>query len=263
MLNGLCNEIGDPIRICVPVNLLATTMDKRSPIHIRLTERDESTTVTQWVYRMLRRAVMDGQILPGRALTIRELAGLLDVSPMPVREALRQLAAENALEIQGNRRVMVPRMTAMKFNELCEARIVMESHAAVRALPYIDEARLEELKRLDRTIDEVCDAGDLEAISGLNQQFHRLLYTANPHQICMPLIESLWLQLGPFLRLANSMLDEHYLVDHHKEMTTAIERKDPLALQMALSADIRDGVAFAGTPELLHRFIEQSAAAGK
>jgi len=68
-------------------------MDKKSPIKITLTERDDSVTITQWVYQTLRYAVMNGQILPGRALTIRELAGILDVSPMPVREALRQLAA--------------------------------------------------------------------------------------------------------------------------------------------------------------------------
>jgi len=234
-------------------------MDKRSPINIRLTERDTSTTVTQWVYQTLRQAVMNGQILPGRALTIRGLAEILGVSPMPVREALRQLAAENALEILGNRRVMVPRMTAMKFSELCEARIALESHAAARALPYIDADTLAQLRQLDQDIDVAFEAGDTEQIGSLNQAFHRMIYTANPHQITLPLIESLWLQLGPFMRLANSLLDENYLVDHHREMTAAIEKQDPLALQMALAADIRDGVAFAGTPELLHSFIEQSA----
>ncbi|MCV6611535.1 MAG: GntR family transcriptional regulator [Amphritea sp.] len=233
-------------------------MDKKSPIKITLTERDDSVTITQWVYRTLRNAVMYGEILPGRALTIRELAGILDVSPMPVREALRQLAAENALEIQGNRRVMVPRMTAMKFNELCEARIAIESHAAARALPYIDAPCLQNLRDLDRAIDEAQEQGDLEQISILNQNFHRALYMANPHQVTLPLIESLWLQLGPFMRLATSKLDEHYLVDRHNEAMAAIEKKDAFALQLAISADIREGIAFAGTPELLHSFIEQS-----
>ncbi len=202
---------------------------------------------------------MTGQILPGRALTIRELAKILDVSPMPVREALRQLAAENALEIQGNRRVMVPKMTAMKFNELCEARIHLESHTAARALPYIDSERLQQLIILDKDIDAAQDSGDLEQITVRNQRFHRAMYTANPHQVTLPLIESLWLQLGPFMRLANSYLEEHYTIDRHNEALRAIEKKDALALQLAISADIREGFAFAGTPELLHSFIEQSS----
>ncbi len=201
---------------------------------------------------------MNGQILPGRALTIRELATLLDVSPMPIREALRQLSAEKALEIQGNRRVMVPKMTAMKFTELYEARIAIESHSAARALPYIDQARFIQLRNLDQLINIAQEEGNLEQISILNQDFHRLLYTANPHQVTLPLIESLWLQLGPFMRLATSKLEEHYLIDRHNEAMIAIEKQDAFALQLAITADIREGIAFAGTPELLHRFIEQS-----
>ncbi len=233
-------------------------MDKKSPIEITLTERNEGVTITQWVYSMLRNAVMNGEILPGRALTIRELAALLDVSPMPIREALRQLAAEGALEIQGNRRVLVPHMTAMKFDELCEARIAIESHAAARALPYIDNVKLDELRQLDRLIDDAQEQGNLNKISILNQNFHRSLYTANPHQVTLPLIESIWLQLGPFMRLATNHLKDHYLVDRHNDAMQAIERKDAFALQIAISADIREGFAFASTPELLQRFIEES-----
>jgi len=233
-------------------------MDKKSPISIPLTEREESVTVTQWVYQTLRRAVMHGQILPGRALTIRELAKVLDVSPMPIREAIRQLSAENALEIQGNRRVMVPKMTAMKFNELCEARIALEPYAAARAMPYLNAAKIAELKALNTLGDQAMAQGNFEEISSLNQDFHRLLYSANPHQVTQPLIESLWLQLGPFMRLATSSLEEYYVVDRHDEAMQAIEKHDAIALQLAIKADIREGIAFVSTPEALHNFIEQS-----
>ena len=233
-------------------------MDKKSPISIPLTEREESVTVTQWVYQTLRRAVMHGQILPGRALTIRELAKVLDVSPMPIREAIRQLSAENALEIQGNRRVMVPKMTAMKFNELCEARIALEPYAAARAMPYLTAAKIAELKALNTLGDQAMAQGNFEEISSLNQDFHRMLYSANPHQVTQPLIESLWLQLGPFMRLATSSLEEYYVVDRHDEAMQAIEKHDAIALQLAIKADIREGIAFVSTPEALHNFIEQS-----
>lgn len=235
-------------------------MNKKSPIDITLTNRDEYVTITQWVYSTLRQAVMNGQILPGRPITIREIAKVMDISPMPVREALRQLAAEQALEIQGNRRVMVPKMTAMKFNELCEARIALEPHAADRALAYIDSERLAQLRAINARIDDAQASGELEKISSINQAFHRVLYSANPHQVTLPLIESLWLQLGPFMRLATSNLDDYYLVDRHHEAMIAIENKDSFALQLAIKADIREGIAFASSPEALHQFIERSNA---
>ncbi len=238
-------------------------MDKKSPIAITLTPRQESVTVTQWVYQTLRSAVMNGQILPGRALTIRELAKVLDVSPMPIREAIRQLSAENALEIQGNRRVMVPKMTAMKFNELCDARIALEPYAAARAMPYLTAAKIAELKALNTLGDQAMAQGNFEEISSLNQEFHRMLYTANPHPVTQPLIESLWLQLGPFMRLATSSLEEYYVVDRHDEALRAIEKHDAIALQLAVKADIREGIAFVSTPEALHNFIEQSNTAAR
>ncbi|MGB1090601.1 MAG: GntR family transcriptional regulator, partial [Oceanobacter sp.] len=216
---------------------------------------DDSDTVAQWVYSTLRNAVMLGQLPPGRAITIREMATLLDVSPMPVRESLRQLAAEGALEIQGNRRVMVPHMTAMKFHELVEARIALESHAAGQALPYVDSDCLDELERLDALINQAEQDGDAETVMRCNQQFHTLIYTANPHQVTLPLIESLWLQLAPFMRVAANWLDEYYQVDRHQEAMEAIRQQDAIALKLAIAADIRDGCAFAADPETLHTLL--------
>lgn len=233
-------------------------MDKKSPIAITLLERADGVTIAQWVYMTLRSAVMNGEILPGRALTIRGLAKMLDVSPMPVREAIRQLAAENALEINASRRVMVPKMTAMKFNELCEARIALEPHAAARALPYITPDKLNELYKLNKLGDIAFENGHLDKISPLNQAFHHSMYSANPHQVCLPMIESLWLQLGPFMRLATSKLEEFYVVDRHTEAMDAIKAQDPFALQLAIKADIREGIAFASTPERLQTFIDHS-----
>ena len=230
-------------------------MDKYSPITITLDQRSDAVTITQWVYSTLRRAVMLGQIPPGRALTIRELAALLDVSPMPIREALRQLSAEGALEIKGNRRVMVPDMTPVKFSELVDARIALEPAAAAKTLPYINSERVTLLRSLDARIDEAEAAGDAEAVTHWNQEFHRAIYTSNPHQVTLPLIESLWLQLAPFMRRSAESLDEYYQIDRHQEALEAILRNDPAALQLAIAADIRDGCAFAQTPAKLQKLL--------
>ncbi|ANG64631.1 GntR family transcriptional regulator [Marinobacterium aestuarii] len=234
-------------------------MKSKAPLKLTLEGFDPAMTVNQKVYLSLRHALMCGEIPPGRALTIRELAATLEVSPMPVREALRQLAAESALEIQGNRRVLVPKMTAMKFQELLEARVALESHAAERAMPYIDKAGLAELEQLDARVDAAYERGDHAQVSICNQQFHRRLYSANPHQVTLTLIESLWLQLGPFMRLATTELAGHYQIDRHNEALDAIRRHDAFALRLAISADIRDGIGFVITSGLFQDVIEPRA----
>lgn len=226
------------------------------PLELPSLPRTPKETAGQWVYRCLRRAVMIGLVLPGRPLTIRDVAAALGVSTMPVREALRQLSTEQALEVQDNRRIMVPQMTVSKFRELCELRITLECHAAERALPYITAQRIDGLAAIDQRIDAAGEADDRERVMILNQEFHRYLYEANPHQMMMPLVESVWLQLGPFTRLALSRLDAFYLVDRHAEAVAALRRHDPLALRIALEADIRDGITHVGTAALLKAYVE-------
>ena len=87
--------------------------------------------------RRLRHAIMTGRFPPGLAVTIRGLAALLEVSAMPVREAMRRLVAERALDILDNRRVRVPAMDEGRFSTLIAARILLEQEAARRALPRV------------------------------------------------------------------------------------------------------------------------------
>lgn len=224
--------------------------------------RSEKETAGQAVYRCLRQEVMIGRIPPGRALTIREISEALNVSMMPVREALRLLSAERALEVQNNRRVQVPNMTASRFRELCELRVVLETHAALGAMSFVTAERIEALRALDRAIDEAYERGDFEQGIALNQDFHRTIYQANPDQQSLPLIESLWLQLGPFVRLVLSKLNDHYRIDRHAEALAALERQDPIGLRVAIEADIRDGLMHVGAPDLLSAY-EKPEKAGR
>ncbi|MGH1483163.1 MAG: GntR family transcriptional regulator [Geminicoccales bacterium] len=217
-------------------------------------------TVQEQAYRRLRRSIMIGSVRPGVALTIRGLAETLKVSPTPIREALRRLSAEQALQVLDNRRVMVPEMTVERFEELLALRITLETHAAERALPYISDKIISELATLDGLLDEALENHRHDDTITTNQAFHARLYQANPHQQSMPMIESVWLQLGPFLRLAALNLKEFYRIDRHQEAIAALRLRDPTALRVAIEADIRDGIGHIGREGLLRDFVEAQGA---
>lgn len=223
--------------------------------------RAKGTTTQEWVYQELRMAVLTGRFPPGYAMKPRNLSEILGVSSMPVREALRRLVSERALELPDNRRAKVPEMTSSKFDELIRSRVALETLAAERAMPLIDADRLRRLREIDQRSMEEIHAADIEENIILNYRFHRDLYMSLPSQVIMPLIESLWLQLGPFMRLAMSHLGEHYAVDRHSEAMDAIERQDSIALRIAIEADIRDGFAHLGKAELLDAYVRNSHAA--
>ena len=225
-------------------------------LQLLMMEKSDELKTHQWVYQLLRNNLLCGRIEPGIALTIRGLAQILEVSPMPVREALHRLACEGAVEVKNNRRVIVQAMTSEKFPELSDLRILLETHAAEGALPYINEADIDALEQIDARIDEAIDSHNVDYISLHNQAFHRHLYQANPFQIAVPLIESLWLQLGPFSRIAISKLEKTYLVDRHVEALEALRQRNLFGLRCAIEADIRDGIASINTVEGIHSYFQ-------
>ncbi|MCA1404986.1 GntR family transcriptional regulator [Ensifer sp. IC3342] len=205
-------------------------------------ERPEGMTTHDYAFARLRQAIMVGAFRPGTSVTIRGLAEALESSPTPVREALRQLTSIGALHFLENRRIVVPRITPARFEELISLRIVLESHAARRAVAHLSERQIDHIVAIDEAIEASILAGEKAAALIANQQFHRQIYTANPDQIAMPLIESVWLQLGPILGIAMEHVAELYVVDRHREAIDALRRRDEDAVAEAIGADIREGI---------------------
>jgi DNA-binding GntR family transcriptional regulator len=215
---------------------------KEPPLRLAPSRRRAGETVQEFAFRRLRHAIMTGRFPPGLAVTIRGLAELLDVSAMPVREAMRRLVAERALDLLDNRRVRVPEMTPARFDALIAARILLECEAARQALPHIAASDLADLRRLDAAADEVFAKGDTERTIEANFAFHRHLYSLAPSDALTPLIESIWLQIGPFMRAALRGATVYNRADRHHEALTAIEARNPAALTHAIEADVRDGI---------------------
>ena len=203
-------------------------------------------TTQEYVYERLRNAIMLGAIEPGTSLTMRGLAEQLGLSPTPVREAVRRLSSEHAIQIKDNRRMTVPLMTLNRFEELVALRIAVEVHTAIRALPYVSDIIIEELTEIDDSMDRFVRERNLDQLTLLNQAFHRTLYVVNPAQASMPVVESIWLQLGPFQRQVITRVTEYYEIDRHKEILAALTTRDAAALQDAITNDIKDGVLKTG-----------------
>ena len=64
-------------------------------------------TLAEQAYDAIRRAITNGELAPGERITERGLAGMLSVSPTPVREALRRLEQEHLVERRGTRSLVV------------------------------------------------------------------------------------------------------------------------------------------------------------
>ena len=198
------------------------------------------------VYEELRRRLITGKVTPGVGLSTRSLASELGVSQMPVRDALSRLAAEGAVQIRSKRKIEVPPMSEARFADLLECRLLLEPRAAVLALPHIDGSRLKQLRDIDGAVDQAMERGDVIGYMEGNFAFHSTLYRASERVTLNALIETLWLQFGPFMRVVYGRYGTANLIDQHHRAMEAIAARDPDALRHAIASDIADGMGLIG-----------------
>jgi len=198
------------------------------------------------VYAELRQRLVTGRMSPGHELSTRTLAAELGVSQTPVRDALSRLSAEGAVAIRSKRRVRVPPMTAERFEDLLRCRLLLEPEAAALALPHITAQHISDLRAIDAALDAAIVSGDADAYMTNNHAFHFTLYMAQPRRTMTQLIETLWLQFGPYMRLVYGRVTNAHLHDNHQAAIAAIVAGDVDALRSAIAADISDGMGLIG-----------------
>jgi DNA-binding GntR family transcriptional regulator len=183
--------------------------------------------------------LISGRIAPGSVITIRRLAASFGTSPMPVREALRRLVAERALDMLPTRSVTLPVITPERFDEICRIRVTLEGLVTEAAAGLI---RAEELRQMQQANAEMWRLKRQQTAVYLakNQEFHFVLYQAAGMPTAMQMIESLWLQAGPLLNLALSEFGLKVGQDHHQSLLDALAKRDGKAARQAIQDDISD-----------------------
>lgn len=194
------------------------------------------------VYRRLRAAVLFGELEPGQPVTIQGLTERLGVGMTPVREALRRLTAEGALEFRGNRRITVPALDAEAVEELTWARLALEPELARRAARVADEAAVAALRATDARLDRAIAAGDVAGYLRENHRFHAGIYALAGTPILQGMVEGLWLRFGPSLRVVCEGGGELGLPDRHKDMLAGLQARDGPAVADAMADDVRQGM---------------------
>jgi DNA-binding GntR family transcriptional regulator len=128
------------------------------------------------VVDVVREAILQGSLAPGRRLTERELGELTGVSRTSLREALRHLQAEGLVETSPSRGLQVAVLTEGVVEQLYDVRAALEPAAVELFVKNASDSQLAalvatRLKTADRDVQ-------LDAV----REFYRILLegTANP-----------------------------------------------------------------------------------
>lgn len=197
-------------------------------------------TVNERVHADLRDLLMSGRFAPGQPLTITELSDAFGTSAQPVREAIRKLCAEQALETLPNRTTRVPVLDRKRLEDLRVARRAVEGLAAELGAQRATDADLATLVTIVERETRAGDQHQVELRLRQNFDFHFTLYRLSDSSALLPLIESLWLQLGPYIRQAADYFDarDGRGAEFHALALDALRARDPAAVRLAIEQDI-------------------------
>lgn len=193
-------------------------------------------------YCRLRDMILFGQLAPGQPVTIQGLTATLEAGMTPVREAIRKLTAEGALDLQGNRRVCVPQLTPSQLDELAFARLTIEPKLAQMAARNLSAGDVAALARIDTDINDAIATGDVHRYLASNFRFHFALYELADAPILLSLAQMLWLRFGPSLRVVCGRYGTSNLPDRHDEALAAMRANDAEAVATAIREDIEQGI---------------------
>ncbi|WP_235068266.1 GntR family transcriptional regulator [Asticcacaulis sp. YBE204] len=205
---------------------------------------DDETSIHDQVYEALAESLIQGQIPPGKSVSLRTLANELNVSPMPVREAVRRLIAQKALELQpSNKRLRVPSLSENRLLQLMTARQWVEPELAFLGAQKITRDVIVELKNDDERLMAALSKGDVDGYMKANYAFHFRLYNLAEADLFLDMARTLWLQSGPFMRVVFGRLGTVQLPqDHHQELIRALESGDHAAVRQHMAEDVHEGM---------------------
>lgn len=197
----------------------------------------------QHVYTQLRAMILFGDLAPGQAITIQGVVTQLDAGMTPVREAIRRLVAEGALNHQGNRRITVPVLTPQGVDELGFMRLALEPELTRRAVPHLKADDLGALEAVDADLNTAIIRGDVGGYLTHNYRFHTLIYAAAQAPIIASSVDRLWLRFGPSLRVVCGRSGTSNLPDKHADLLAAFQANDAGAATIAMAQDVGQGTA--------------------
>jgi DNA-binding GntR family transcriptional regulator len=212
-------------------------------------ERIGRSSLQQRVYETLTTSLIHGAFAAGQVLRMQALADALNVSVMPVREALARLVSEQALEVMASRSTRVPLLTRARLDDLAKVRCLIEGELVRQAVPNLTDGTLASLRKQTEACESAFARLDEEhatETSILNHDFHFTIYRAASSDVLLPIVRSLWMQSGPCVRASAIIYGQNpslTAVHYHWALIDALEARDTDAAIAALRADITQSFA--------------------
>lgn len=180
-------------------------------------------------YRWIKERIKNGEYTPGFRLVLATIAEQLDVSVVPVREAIRQLEAEGLVTFERNVGASVTMVDDVQYRISMQPLGILEAAATGLASRYLTEADLGQARLLNMQMADCLTRFNAQEFTCLNHQFHRVLYAKCPNARLCELADQEWERLSHIRASSFSQIPEraHESVREHEHILELLAENAP------------------------------------
>jgi DNA-binding GntR family transcriptional regulator len=189
--------------------------------------KGEDRTVHDSVYVALRKSIINLNLLPGTAISEKEISLRYQVSRTPVREAFIHLSKEGLVEVIPQKETLVSRIDYARV----EQELFLREHLEKAVLePFIGKSRPDDFAKLEEFIEKqtlAFDSNDYVNFMLYDNCFHRVFFDTAGQELSGQVLESMG---GHYyrVRLLSTWLNgiPKSIIRQHKLLLTAFKKND-------------------------------------
>ena len=188
------------------------------------------------IYDTIRERIIIGEYEPGLRLVAKDLAEELDVSRMPVREALARLASTGLVELVPYKGAIVNKLTADDYIEIFHIRSALEGLAARLACDNLTNEDLEKLQSVHEAEKKLIDHQDDDTeFQKVNRIFHSTIWQRTNSTRLQQLLSNLYSEAAQYRHMTVILpgrLKE--ICDEHDRVLSAFKERDSELAEMRM-----------------------------
>ncbi len=150
------------------------------------------TTKSTMVYNLLKQRIETQYYRQGESIVISNVAKEMDISAIPIREAMKRLETEGYLRIVPHKGAVVTRFSEENIVEIIEIRAVLEGLASKKSIKWIKDTDIQKLNDLINSMDASINSQNVSDFRRFNREFHTIIYTASNSERLTDMISQFW-----------------------------------------------------------------------
>lgn len=207
-----------------------------------VTGQTSGPSKSELAYQWIKLRISAGTFTPGYRLVLGAIAREIEVSVVPVREAIRRLEAEGLVTFEHNVGAQVAMLEETEYLNAMQTLGIVEGAATALSAPLVTALDIERARGINAKMTASLDDLDPHRFTELNLEFHSVLYTRCPNPHILELVERGWSRMSALRDSTFSFVPgraRESVAEHEKLLRLIETHADSIDIELAARAHRR------------------------